>query len=66
MVAKRTWYTYEFKRGNKILHGGRTEDPKRREQEHQKDIDSKGHLKIVGKPKTEDGAKKWEDEHGYS
>jgi len=65
-MAKRTWYTYHFKRGNKILHGGRTEDPTRREGELQRELDAKGRLKIAGGPKTEQGAKDWEDEHGFS
>jgi len=62
----RDWYTYEFKRGNKILHGGITKEPERREEEHQDNIDPKGHIKVVGNAKTEDGARKWEQENGYS
>ena len=65
-MAKRTWYTYYFKHGNKILHGGRTEEPTRREGELKRDLDPNGHLKIVGGPKTEQGAKDWEEEHGFS
>lgn len=38
MSKPRKWYTYEFKKGNKLLHGGRTQDPNRREQEHQRDL----------------------------
>lgn len=66
MGKPRNWYTYEFKRGNKVLHGGMTQDPIDREKRHQQDIDPKGHLKIIGKAKTEDGARKWEDDMGYS
>ncbi len=66
MVKPRCWYTYEFKIGHKVVHGGITTNPERREKEHQDNIDPKGHLKIVGKGKTEDGARKWEQENGYS
>ena len=64
MGQKRNWYTYEFKRGNKILHKGITQDLERREGEHQDNLDSKGHIKQVGSPKTEDGARDWEKEQG--
>ena len=66
MVKPRNWYTYEFKRGNKVLHGGITQDPVRREQELQSEIDPKGKLKTIGKAKTEEGARDWEKEKGYS
>ena len=56
MAKPRTWYTYEFKRGNKILHKGITQDLERRESEHQANIDEKGHIRKVGSAKTEDGA----------
>ena len=65
MGKPRNWYTYQFKRVNKVLHGGITQDPERREQEHQQNIDPKGHLKIIGIAKTKDGAEKWEEEKGY-
>ncbi|MEE9176527.1 MAG: hypothetical protein V3U19_10180 [Thermodesulfobacteriota bacterium] len=52
MSKPRKWYTYEFKKGNKLLHGGRTQDPK-------------GHLKIIGKAKTEEGAIEWERKQGH-
>ena len=66
MGKPRNWYTYEFKRGNKIIHRGITQDPERREQEHKRNINSKGHIRIVGNTKTEDGARKWEKEHGFN
>ncbi len=64
MGKPRNWYTYEFKRGNKILHEGITQDLERREGEHQANINSEGHIRQVGGPKTEDGARKWEEERG--
>ena len=66
MTKPRDWYTYEFKRGHTVLHGGRTQDPERREKEHQDNIDPKGHLKLKGYAKSEEGAKKWERENGYT
>ena len=64
MSKPRNWYTYEFKRGNKVLHKGITKDLERREQEHQANINSKGHIKKVGHAKTEKGAREWEEEQG--
>ena len=66
MAKPRNWYTYQFKRGNKILHGGITQNPEHREKDHQRDIDPNGHLKIIGHAKTKEGAIKWEEEHGYN
>ena len=66
MGKPRDWYTYQFKRGNKILHGGISQEPERREEEHQRQIDPNGHLTVVGKAKTEGGARKWEKDNGYS
>jgi len=66
MGAKRNTFTYLFKRGNKILHGGKTIDPDRREGEHRRNIDSKGHLRIAGKVKTSKGASLWEKANGYN
>lgn len=65
MSRQRNWYTYQFKRGNKILHGGITQNPERREQELQNEIDPRGKLKTIGRAKTEEGAKNWEEEKGY-
>lgn len=59
MSKKRDKYTYDFKVGNKIKHSGFTNDPDRRETEHQQRWPS-GHLTIVGRIKTEEGAREWE------
>ena len=64
-MAKRDTYKYLFKVGNKIVHGGRTNDLERREQEHQLRWPN-GHIKQVGNRTTEQAARKWEEEHGYS
>jgi predicted GIY-YIG superfamily endonuclease len=61
----RDTYKYQFKVGNKIMHGGITDDLERREIEHQKEW-PKGHIAQVGRKTTEEAAKEWEDEKGYS
>ena len=65
MIKKRNTYKYQFKIGNKIMHGGRTNDLNRREQEHQQKW-TKGHIKQVGRKTTEEAAKKWEKDNGYT
>lgn len=65
-MAKRNWYTYQFKVVNKIEHEGITQDLTRREKDHQRDIDPNGHLTIIGRAKTERGARDWEKERGVS
>jgi len=64
-VAKpRDTYKYQFKVGNKIVHGGITNDLERRKREHQQTWPD-GHLKQVGHRTTEEAARKWEEEKGY-
>lgn len=65
MPKPRNTYKYQFKDGNKILHGGITNDLERREIEHQQKWPN-GHIKQVGRKTTEDAARKWEDDKGYS
>lgn len=64
-MAQRDWYTYHFKVGNQIVHRGRTQDLERREMEHQQRWRD-GHISQVGGPKTEDGARAWEEDQGAS
>ena len=61
----RNTYKYVFKDGKKIVHIGITKDLNRREKEHQQKY-SKGHIKKVGHRTTEDAARKWERDRGYS
>lgn len=63
---KRDIYKYQFKIGNRIMHGGITTDLERREQEHKRTYGEKGHIKQVGRRTTEDAARKWEEDKGYS
>lgn len=60
----RDTYKYQFKVGNKIVHGGITKDLERREKEHQQEYPD-GHIKQVGRRTTEEAAREWENEHGY-
>ena len=62
----RKYYKYHFKRGNKILHGGVTDDLERREGEHQRDINSKGHISQVGRRTSEEAARQWEKDKGFT
>ncbi len=65
MPKPRNHYKYQYKIGNKIVHGGITKDLERREQEHQQKW-PKGHITQVGRKTTEDAARKWEEEKGYT
>ena len=65
MTSKRDTYKYQFKNGKKIVHGGITDDLVRREQEHRQKW-PKGHIKRVGRRTTEEAARSWEEEKGYS
>ena len=65
MGKPRNTYKYQFKVGNKIVHGGITNDLERREIEHQEKWPG-GHIKKVGKKTTEDAARNWEKDKGYT
>ena len=60
MVAKRDTYKYHYKRGNRILKSGITDNLERREKEHQRKWRG-GHIIQVGRRTTEEAAKAWED-----
>jgi predicted GIY-YIG superfamily endonuclease len=64
MAEKKGWYTYVYKVGNKIKHGGITQNLKEREKQHQQKWPS-GHIEQVGEPKTEGNARRWERRQGY-
>ena len=65
MAKKRDTYKYKFKIGNKVVHGGITEDLERREKEHQQKWPN-GHIKQIGRRTTEEAAQNWEKENGYT
>ena len=58
----RDTYKYHFKKGNRIIHTGVTNDLERREQEHKRDFGESGHIKKVGRATTRDAALEWEKE----
>jgi len=60
-MAKRDTCKYHFKRGNKIIHSGITNDLERREQEHRQECPD-GHIFQVGRRTTEEAAREWEQE----
>jgi len=64
MAKPRDPFKYQFKIGNKVVHGGITTDLDRREKEHQQRW-PKGHIKQIGRCTTEEAAHDWEIEHGY-
>ena len=61
----RETYKYQYKVGNKVVHGGITDDLERREREHQRQW-PKGHIVQVGRRTTEEAARKWEKGKGYT
>ena len=62
----RNWRKYEFKVGNKVVHGGISSRPlEEREQEHQQKW-PKGHIKQVGVATTAEAARQWEKDEGHS
>ena len=65
MVMPRETYKYYFKIGNKIVHGGITDDLERRETEHQQKWPT-GHITQIGRRTTEEAAKAWEKDKGFS
>lgn len=65
MVTPRDTYKYYFKVGRKIVHGGITKDLEQRERQHQQSW-PKGHIFKVGRLTTEEAARKWEKDKGFS
>ena len=61
-MPRRDTYKYHFKKGNRIVHVGITEDLERREQEHQRHYGESGHISQVGKRTTKEAALAWERE----
>ena len=63
MPTDRDTYKYHFKKGNKIVRTGITNDIDRREAEiRSKQGLSKGHIKQVGYRTTYEAARRWEKE----
>ena len=64
MGKPRDTYKYHVKVGNKIVHGGITDDLKERETKHLKKWPD-AHLVQVGRRTTREAARKWERENGF-
>ena len=58
-MTARTTYNYTYRVGRKIAHRGITNDPARREREHQRSRPG-GRLTVEGRAKTGSGAKRVE------
>ncbi|MBA7579758.1 hypothetical protein ES708_21634 [subsurface metagenome] len=65
MGKPRNTIKYLVKIRNKVIDGGITEDLERREKERQQEH-PKCHLLKVGNRTTEEAARAWEKEHGFS
>jgi len=61
---KRIYTKYKMKVVNKVVHGGMTKDPPRREAEHQ-DKWPKSHMVKVGRRVTKRSALDWESRNGF-
>ncbi|HUS71403.1 MAG TPA: hypothetical protein VM075_11600 [Anaerolineae bacterium] len=59
----RTWYKYQFRVGNKVVHRGITEDLNRRAAEHEQRWPD-GHVVQIGRRTAEEAARQWELEGG--
>lgn len=62
MPTNRTAYRYHFKRGNKILHTGITNNLERKEFELQQEYGEGTHIKQVGLRTTVESAFHWKEE----
>lgn len=63
MPNKRNTVTYDLKDGHSIVYRGTTNNPERREQEHQDEGKAFTHMLITSKRMTSEGAKAKETEN---
>jgi hypothetical protein len=61
-MAKKDTYKYELHDGHKTVYVGTTIDPERRETEHRASGKDFTRMTIIGRPSTNKGAGKWEEE----
>ena len=64
-MSNRTFYKYKVRVGRTVKHGGITENPERREEEHQQEW-PKAKLTTVGRKTTEEAARKWGKDNGFT
>ena len=60
----RATYKYKLRVKRRVVHGGITNDPVRREREHHRKWPT-ARLRGVGRRTTRTGARRWERKHGY-
>ena len=59
LMEKRDTYKYELTKGNKVVYVGITNNPERRQAEHQQDKDF-DKMRLIGRASTPKGASEWE------
>ena len=62
MAKERNNYRYELKDGKKVVYKGYTNNPERRENEHEDEGKRFTHMNIVGPAVTKETAENWEEE----
>ena len=62
-MSNRNTFKYHFKKGNKVIHRGITNDLERREREHQAKYGD-GSISQIGNRTTRDAALRWERNGG--
>ena len=62
-MADRDTYRYHMKQGKRIVHRGITNDPERREREHQQEHPG-SKMRMIGPRISRDSALQWEREGG--
>ena len=62
MTKPRNTVNYELKDGKKVVYIGSTNNPERREKEHQGENKNFTHMNIISRQMTKDGAKAKEEE----
>ena len=62
MGSKRDYYRYELRNGHKIVYIGITNDPERRETEHENASEDFTSMNVIRPVVTEDSARGWEQQ----
>ena len=62
MAKKRDHHRYELRKGHEIVYIGITNDPERRESEHESAPERFTKMNLVGPAVTEESARDWEQE----
>jgi len=62
MTKKRDHYRYELRDNRKFVYAGITDDPSRREMEHESERKRFTSMHVVGPAVTKESAEQWEEE----